>query len=284
MTKAVIVAIAMSAVGCTTVYEVHRGSGKISGIPFYVQVGACTQETVYLETVYNLTIQALGAEKVPPVVVLEKPIAASVYASEAMQTLRATIAGGSASLATISQQFNRLDRFSPAAAPEVILASNVTKPDRFVDYTNVHYVNVKKPLMGSASAAAKLNADGTLAESAAEVEDKTVETLLSAVPVSEILLGAVGSGGAADFLPSIAGMDPTKGRPLQLVVTPTRFKHTLTKTERGDVPCVAKPQIKLTDETANKRREAVNDGDKAKEDENTIGVSGKIVLPKKGGS
>jgi hypothetical protein len=150
----------------------------------------------------------------------------------------------------------------------------------FVDYSSVHYINVKKPWIGSASATAKLNKDGTLAESAAEVEDKTVETILSALPLKEVLLGAIGGGGDSAAL--ILG--GAKQTPVQLAVTQLRFKHVLSRTEKAGPPCAAKSPIAMTDQSANRRRDAVADeGGKAKEDENAIGVSGKIVLPKKEG-
>lgn len=272
--------------GCASLYEVRQGTTKLDGIPFYVQAGACTQETLYLETVYQIAVQIPGADKTPPTVLFEKAVPASVYNSDKMQELRDAVTKGSSTHEAVRKAFEALKpRYSPDASAEVTLASNSIKADKFVDYSEVHYVNVKRPWIGSTSGTAKLNEDGTLAETAAEVEDSTVETLLSAFPVGEVLMGALGAGGGVDAFMAIRGLDPSKGRPVQLVVTPSRFKHILTKTARADVPCAVKPKIELNDTTANWRREAIaNDSGKGKEDENTIAVSGKVVLPKKGGS
>jgi hypothetical protein len=50
-----------------------------------------------------------------------------------------------------------------------------------------YYINTKRPWIGSASATIKLAQDGTMTDAQSSVEDKTVETILSVVPVANYL-------------------------------------------------------------------------------------------------
>lgn len=48
-----------------------------------------------------------------------------------------------------------------------------------------HYINVRRPLIGKATASVELASDGTLAKSTGEVESKTVETIASIIPFAD---------------------------------------------------------------------------------------------------
>ncbi len=48
-----------------------------------------------------------------------------------------------------------------------------------------YFINTRRPWIGTASATIKLAPDGTMTEAVAEVEDKTVETLLSVLPITD---------------------------------------------------------------------------------------------------
>jgi hypothetical protein len=193
----------LSSSACASLYDVHRGTEKVTGIPFYIQAGSCTQETVYLETIYQIVLQVPTGEKTPAVVIREKAVPASVYRSQTMRDLRTALAAKKPEIAIVAL-FDALSPYSPDVDPEVSLVSNVTKPDSYIDYANIHYVNVQRPAIGSASATAKLNANGTLAENTAEVEDKTLETLLATLPIKEALLGTLTD---SSMTPSIVGGD-----------------------------------------------------------------------------
>lgn len=65
-----------------------------------------------------------------------------------------------------------------------VLLSNV-----FVTKTEIssrqHYINVRRPLIGKATATVELAPDGTLAKSTGEIESKTVETIVSIIPIAD---------------------------------------------------------------------------------------------------
>lgn len=245
--------------GCAgKLYQVHRGTTPVDGVPFYVLAGSCTQETVRLETVYQLVLQFAGKEGSPARVLREKPIPASVYNSTAMQELRDAVAAEKPkSASAITSLVDKLPAYNPAAQPELVIVSNTTKADTYVDYSKVHYINVSRPGIGSASAAAKLNANGTLSESSAEVEDKTAETILGAFPIKEAVTGILSAGGLGIM---VEGEDAKSNLAVQLSVTALRFNHTLSKTEAADPPCPARAELKVGDPSANSRREAVSEG------------------------
>ena len=66
---------------------------------------------------------------------------------------------------------------------DVLLGGNTNKLEPYVDYSQVHTYNVKRPWVGSANATIKLNSDGTLSEATAEIEDKTLEILAEILPL-----------------------------------------------------------------------------------------------------
>jgi hypothetical protein len=80
---------------------------------------------------------------------------------------------------------------NPQDAKDVTLVCNVAKAGNYVDYAQVHYINVDRPGIGSASATATLNDNGTLAESSGEVENRTGETILGMLPIGELLTGLI---------------------------------------------------------------------------------------------
>lgn len=274
--KVLVLAASVAASGCASLYEVHDGNVKVKGVPFYALAGACLQETVYQETLYKLVVQSPATDSTPATVLMEKTVDAEVFASAAMQALRVAVSSNG----DIRREFSALASYSPAKKPEAVLASNTTKSAAFVDYSRVHYVNVALPWVGSASATARLNGDGTLAEASAEATDATVETLLSAVPAKEVLLGALGASGG--LLPKALGAGSDGA--VQLVVTPMLFKHVLTRTERASTPCAPQTPLPLNADDVNRRREAVvNASPNSEAPENAVSVTGQIVLPKKTG-
>lgn len=272
----------MLTLGCGgKLYEVHEGTTKVNGVPFYTMASSCTQESVYIETIYQLSVQVPRTQDTPAIVLMEKSVPASVYTSPAMQQLRQVVAAPTLSLSAIKTQFDPLAAYNPDADPELVPISNTTRAEVYVDYARVHYLNVERPGRGTTSATAKLNANGTLAESSAEVEDKTAETILGAFPVSEAVLGILSKAGLPGIL--VEGIDEKAPIAFQLVVTPNQFRHVFTKTEKANPPCPPAKDGLTRKDAANWRREAVSDSAKGEKEENAIGVTGKIVLPKKSG-
>jgi hypothetical protein len=75
---------------------------------------------------------------------------------------------------------------------EVVLSSNTVTPERYVDANAVHYYNIKKPWAGSANAEVDLSDEGILSKASGQTESKTLETLLSVLPISDLIKGAAG--------------------------------------------------------------------------------------------
>jgi hypothetical protein len=268
------------AAGCVSLYDVHRGDTAIAGVPFFVQAGACTQQTMYVETLYRVAVQLPAPAGQPPVVLMEKVLRESAYLSGAMITLRSAMQSEQTTLANVLTAFNSLPAFNPADRPEARIASNVVRPDSFVDYSVVHYVNVKRPWIGSASATAKINGNGTLAEGAADVEDKTAASVLSALPIKELLTAAVPRA-AGELETLTPGRTPALW---QLSVAPQRFRYVITKTTGMDAApaspaksapsCAARPGLAIDDATANSVREAVEEDRATSADRGATGKTG----------
>lgn len=145
-----------------------------------------------------------------------------------------------------------------------------------VDYLKQYYVNVTRPLVGSASATAKLATDGTLTEATGEVEDSTLSTLLDLLPINAFL--------TSKFAPATPE-DAKEPPEFRLQVEPVLVRHTFFRLQLKPDATVCKPATEenpLTKANANYRRENVEGGGGAKPPgDNTVTVSGTVVLPKK---
>jgi hypothetical protein len=274
---------AVPLVGCAgKLFEVHEESKLLSGIPFYRLAASCTQETVLIETLYQVSIQVPKTATTSAIVLMEKTTPTSGYLSSTMQDLRTEVTAPTPDVAKVLAKFAALPLYNPNAEADLVQQSNTVKADTFVDYSKTHFLNVSRPAMGSVSATTKLNPNGTLSEGTAEVEDTTAETLIGAFPIGEVTLGILTKAGALGVM--MEGEDAATPRPIQLVVTPTRFKHSLSKTERANPPCVGAKALTRKTEGVNVRREAIPDGGgQGDKDDAAIGVTGKITLPKKEG-
>jgi hypothetical protein len=280
MKRLLIIGVTLAATGCGHLYEIHDATNQpVKGIPFYSQMGVCTQQTIYVETIYDLTLQTPGADKIPPVVLAQQTIAASAYHSKAMQQLRDSVTKPEPKPQAIKDAFFAIPAYDPQAAFEGVLAANVVRPSVAVNYADVKYINIKRPWAGTASATTKLNVDGSLSEGTASVEDKTIETIASALGSKELITAAAGAAGEAAHafgLPAVPA--------IQLVVTPKPFRHTLTKTSKMETPtCNVVTEIPRDSKDANVEVTPIEEGGKGDEKEDAIAVSGKIVLPKKPG-
>ena len=74
------------------------------------------------------------------------------------------------------------------------LVSNSSDPKTFVNYNETYYLNAKNPLSGSAKVDYKLAGDGTLTEASAEITNDTFKTIVSALPISDLIKSAAGVG------------------------------------------------------------------------------------------
>jgi hypothetical protein len=271
----VIVACA-TASGCA-VYTVRNSSGAVAGIPFYKKVGACLHETVRLQNLYRIAIQIVGpAPENKPVLARERVITQAEYQGGNMQKLRAEVVAGTKTYNEIVTTFESLAAYVPSANPVTVVASNGVTPAAIIDYATLHHVNVKRPWIGSATATVKLASDGTLTETTATIEDKTVETILGTLPIKEVL--------TARLVPT----DPTRtlsrdpNPSYELVVEPIVIRYTLTKTVAMTSPiCPPAAALEVNATDANIKIDKVDSPKEKPKDPNTVTVSGEIVLPKK---
>ena len=87
-----------------------------------------------------------------------------------------------------------------------------------------YYINTRRPWIGSANATIDLATDGTMTKAQAEVEDKTVETILSVLPIGSFFAKQWNLDGADAALAEIARTDR---RTYALISGPGRPKPTI---------------------------------------------------------
>ena len=282
---------------CTMrLYEVKQGTEKKGGIPFFVKHAGCVQETVRLDVVYTLTLDR-HIESSGTIVTSQATVRAETFATKEftndLNALRKTLAGHpAADLDAILAAFGKLVergggdfRTRPEEIAKLPVAANHASIRTFVDYSKPYYLNIKRPLVGSADATATLGEEGTLSSAQASVEDKTLETVLSVLPVKEVLQAYAAPGGEARKLMGIA----EETSPLVTLRIEQRvMQHiwTLATEQKTSLPdCITGAALPRADATgASYRRELVSDPAPAPPEDapkpNTISLTGEIVLPK----
>lgn len=279
--------------GCAT-FNVKKGAShtQVPGIPFYIKQAACKHQTVYIEPYYVLTLTVKFPDKT--LVSSSGVLSKSQFESAPVQQIR-SIVGEKAKLdQNDAQQLadlwdkNVRGRLYNPYRPEnqikpedkYILANTLT-PEIYVSYTDAdqYFYNVDRPVIGSVQASIKLGPDGTLSEASAQVEDKTVSTILSLFPVSDLIKTAASDAPAAAFMAEAVGAPP--GAPtveLELKTERKGIKFTRTSFEKIQPPCQALNNNEVT-EPYSLAVEDVGGGDKP-DDGNNISVNGTIKLPK----
>jgi hypothetical protein len=180
--------------GCG-LYVVKKSSpaGDHQGIPFYVKTAGCKREIVRLKPYYLLTLTTKTGDKTS-----ESESAAVCRegaASREFETLLDVARKGgdiTASWQAVKQLACDITEEPASASKDWYLTSDTISDYAYVDYQNPYTLNVRRPLIGSASATTKLASDGTLTEGTAQVEDKTGSTLLGLIPTSALAARTVG--------------------------------------------------------------------------------------------
>jgi hypothetical protein len=255
------------------------------GIPFYAKTGACKQETVWLEPQYTLAY-----ELPKPALPVEKVLNRRRYLSKEVQTFILTSGDEAKWKDTIMTEPgpDLVDETNPDEIKKEVHdgnwmeASNTGAIEAVVDYSNVFYLNSARPLAGTTQVDAKLGPDGTLTEASAQVNDQTLAT------VASVVSSLVSSASTAAKILATDGHTETQ---VPVKVTVKVYKHThsqylppidsTNKTTITPSACLAASSgviggsFVVTDvsDAANAKP-----ADAAKE--NTITVSGSIVLPK----
>jgi hypothetical protein len=241
MPRSAIAAIvpALLLTACATNYQVADDARARPGIPFYVRRAACVQETTYLEPIHVVTMSSEIDAK--PLSSESFQLSHSLYRTLNVEKLMGefTAAAPDAREKVWSDFATRAAKALGSASPspdDVFLLSNAVAAVASIDYTTPYYLNNHIPWIGSSSSTIKLNADGTLGEAASNIEDKTVQTLLSVLPITAYVSKALGLQGKA-LLPA-----PT----LTLRVDTFATKHTLSRRmENSSAPCGSAIPLKI---------------------------------------
>lgn len=202
-------------------------SGKLDGVPFYVQRGVCKQETVWAEPKYTLQVDVLAGDKViasRSMIIPRSKFLADAQVKTLLDRLNALSSarkpedfsdtnfcpsavqsqwdGRSHDMKTLEQSTICDELTTPGcksiaaseASGDLLRLVNTAKVTSEVDYSHVYYLNTMSPWNGTASVDTKLNADGTLGEGSVQRDDETWSTILNAVGS---LAGDVTTYGAA---------------------------------------------------------------------------------------
>lgn len=263
--------------GCG-LYVVKKSTpaGDHHGIPFYVKTAGCKREIVRLKPYYLLTLTTKTGEKTG--LSESKAICREGIASTDFQTLVNDARAGN----NITAAWNAMRSLTCnlttepfAGSVNSFIASDTISNYAYVDYQNTYTLNVRRPIIGSASATTKLATDGTLSEATAQIEDKTLSTLISAVPTSS-LIGPASVAATAARAPSPP--------PYELKIEEKAVKFTWTYYDPA-THGACEQDAKLTSNPPNSGTPdlAVEDASAAKkpeDDSNTVKVNGSIQLPK----
>jgi hypothetical protein len=233
----------------------------LPGVPFYVVGYRCQHTTVWLQPVYLVTFSVTSSDG-KPIPSLTRFLGRREFEDENVQSILSAIKINSTGLVAVDQYQSLLDGFrgikgfnpvsfdpmkilipGSAEEKEVLLVSNSVVPERYVDAKTVYFYNVNKPFVGSANAEIDLNNEGILSKVSGQSEDKTLPTILSALPTSDLIKTAAGIGAAGVELRPTPPGEPVKYK-VDLQVQTRIYKHTRSSTDSTQIPpCTATPAL-----------------------------------------
>jgi hypothetical protein len=265
------------------------GYQRVPGIPFYTKRAVCRQETVYQQDLVKLTFRVhrlsysseTGLENA----------ATLIYASERLVDRQTAALPGVARLRM--QPASEADWKSMAGAFEMLpqpnlanwqdtsalwLAKNETAPFLYVDYDNQYYLDVQRPVQGSASATTKLSSDGTLTEASAQIEDTTLGTIVGAIPFSDL----IGEAFRLDDKGEQSGTPPPFRTSLDAAGVPIQHKLSTWRSD-DPMPCHTSnaPIMPRSDNHGYTYTRVIGGSTPSEpKDDNAITVTGRVSLPK----
>jgi hypothetical protein len=266
--------LSISLTGCG-LYVIKKSTpaGDHQGIPFYVKTAGCQREIARVKPYYLLTLTVKMGEKTSQsestVVCREDAKSAAFQALlEEARTGKDIAASWKAVKSLVCDRTEE----QVTGSKNSFVASDTVSAYTYVDYQNPYTLNVRRPIVGSASATTKLASDGTLSEGTAQIEDKTVSTLISAIPSADLIKNAAGIAAAA-----LTSSYEIKIEEKAVKFTWTyRDPATHAACEKdmqlvSDHPTTGKPDVRVED-AGGEKKEA--------DDGNTVKVNGSIQLPK----
>jgi len=290
------------------VTDKDKNRTAVSGVPFYIKVAKCKQETSWLQPFYTLTLKKTSIFKFvnekaakakdpnakPPESVVRftvmKVLSLSQFGSEDVRNLKAMLNKPGAAdplqakaIEDTWKKISDLPDYVPLAVTEdnlvassdVFETTNTSVAEAVVDYSRVYYYNAPRPWVGTSQLDAKFASDGTLTEASAQVQGQTLSTILSALPISTLLTKAVGAGAAAaEALPPDAVQQTFQ---YDLTIVEDGYTHTHDRCVDFALPCLidkggVKTDFALTVQSSSQSASK-------KDDANTVKVNGSIVLP-----
>lgn len=256
---------------------------SVPGMPFYIKKAACVHSVVWFEPVYTLTLELTTTPADPKAKPTVNQLGIATLSlkqlqSKVAQDLFHAMNADSPDIGDLVKAWTPVATqdgtpYTPTAFPDAsnrILISNTSEPQLYVDYSQPYYLNVTRPLAGTAKMDNKLASDGTLTEVSAEIEDKTIETIATGI---KDLVTAAGSAAKA--------MTPQPVQKLKLSVAVRGFKHTLSKLDpTAAMPCAAAKEDVDAPYTYTRTEVSAPAEKKAADSKGSkISVSGEIVLP-----
>jgi hypothetical protein len=243
---------------------------QIDGIPFYPKRAVCRQDTIWLEPLYVLTREDTYPGATPDITKTPKQVfkltklarrselttdkcsnpqdrACKITSLQLLDNLQDAIA--TKQLDTVNAAWKAINVTKSLIVTDVeprnvLLASNTLTSDFFTDYTKPYYFNTRMPWLGSSTANASLDKDGSLTNGTATVDNQTAKAVLDVLPISALLSKALGlTSAAAPATPAggaATAFDGGAPKPESITLTiETRFiQHTLTAiTEQHRSPC-----------------------------------------------
>jgi hypothetical protein len=273
-----LVLLVVSLSGCSAMRVSHQpatstvSTGSVPGVPFYPKKARCRQEIVWFEPIYTLTLAALIPDKDGTLqshprgaVVLSRSKFMDPEVSNFIKLLNNpqvdvdTVTRNWAKVVALSDSGVLGRDFSSLTSTDRILAHRASAPSVYVDYADQYYVNAKVPLSGTAQLDAKVADDGSLSEASAQVENKTLDTILGALPISSVITGGLGLAGKGLKTPENA-------ETFQLTVAVTGYIHTLAKFvdfPKDSKVCPVATEIAFADADEYKREEMTAPSDSA---------------------
>ena len=179
---------------------------NVDGVPFFVKKAKCREEVVWLEPIYNLSLSANATDKngkLQPQPPGSLALSRSIFISQQVTNLIKLINEGTATLDTVQRYWTQVAAQLSAATlarqandlpfqsdnRDLILIRRSSSAVPYVDYSDQFFLNARVPISGNANVATKLAADGTLTEGSAQIQNNTLQTILSAIPISSLFGG-----------------------------------------------------------------------------------------------
>lgn len=182
-----------------------KDGNRVDGIPFYIRRSRLIHETIYMETLVNLSIRAnlisyddegkrIGTDVFHT---SSKRISLSSSLDDKIAALHADLSNAQRiddpdeqlkKWAQIVLVFESLPSYVGMLPIDSLpVMCNIIREEPYVDYQSTYFQNAAQPVIGSANVTVELGADGTLSKTNVQIEDSTISKLIETFPTSRLL-------------------------------------------------------------------------------------------------